>query len=85
MLLVVHLYTNKSKKKISMVQKSSVKKDALLPCYQKGRVGGCVRVFMPSPQSPPPLPQIPEEERKESHDEGVSKPSPQVGSHGDWI
>lgn len=42
-----------------MVQKSSVKKDALLPWSQKGRVGGRIRVLTPSPQSPPPLLQLP--------------------------
>lgn len=56
-LLVVLLYYHKSKKQVSMVQKSSVKKDALLPWSPRGRVGG--RVFMPSPQSPPPLLQLP--------------------------
>lgn len=47
-----------------MVQKSSVKKDALLPWSQRGRVGGRARVFTPSPQSPPLLPQLPGGKRK---------------------
>lgn len=64
-LLVVRLYYHKSKKKFCMVQKSSVKKDALLPWSQRGRVGGRVHVFTPSPQSPPPLLQLPGGGRRE--------------------
>ena len=62
-LLVVRLYYHKSKKKFSMVQKSSVKKDALLPWspggWGWGRVGRTRHVFTPSPQSPPPPLQLP--------------------------
>lgn len=48
-----------------MVQKSSVKKDALLPWNQRGRVGGCVSVFTLSLQSPALLLQIPEGRRRQ--------------------
>lgn len=56
--LVVHLNYHKSKK-TCMVQKSSIKKDALLPWSQRRRACGRVRFFMPSHQLPRPLPQLP--------------------------
>lgn len=63
-----------------MVQKSSVKKDALLPWSQRGRVGGRAHVFTPSPQSPPPLLQLPGGKKR-----GKSYTTmPQVGSNADW-
>lgn len=48
-----------SLKKIQHGTKSSVKKDALLPWSQRGRVDGRARAFTPSPRSPLLLLQLP--------------------------
>lgn len=82
-LLVVRVYYHKSKKKVSMVQKSSVKKDALLPWSQRGRVGGRARVFTPSPQSPPPLLQLPGWKRR-GNSYTKNKVSAIILANADW-
>ena len=71
-LLVVRLYYHKSKKNFSMVQKSSVKKDALLPWSQRGRV---VRVFyaFSSVASSAASVTCREEEEELHNDEGVGQ------------